>query len=141
MKFTYKLIGWSRRNDIDLGSCVFSIELDARFAEKARNFHFENQHIFEERIREIIGYKYARATFLNDTAFLRSMSVEGNCACLGVSGNLLDADWSGRDVIVYNGHNVDSKAQAFDLLTIFTYWVDIVEALTHDTNQKTTGGK
>lgn len=132
MNAVYKLIGWSRRNDIDLGSCVFSIELDARFAEKARNFHFENQHIFEERIREIIGYKYARATFLNDTAFLRSMSVEGNCACLGVSGNLLDSDWSGRDVIVYNGHNVDSKAQAFDLLTIFTYWVDIVEALTHE---------
>jgi hypothetical protein len=140
MNPVYKIIGWSRRKDIDLGSCVFSIELDARFAEKARNFHFENQHIFEERIREIVGYKYARATFLNNTGFLRSMSVEGNCACLGVSGNLLDSDWSDRDVIVYNGHNVDSKAQAFDLLTIFTYWVDIAEALTHDTNQKTTGG-
>lgn len=136
MRFTYKLIGWSRRSDIDLGSCVFSIELDARFAEKARNFQFNKQQVFEERIRELIGYKYARATFLNDTAFLRSMAVEGNCACLGVSGNLLDSDWTGREVITYNGHNVDSKAQAFDLLTIFTYWVDIVEALTHNTNQK-----
>ncbi|MFA6048130.1 MAG: hypothetical protein WCV59_03840 [Parcubacteria group bacterium] len=132
MKPVYRIMGWSRRSDISLGSCVFSVELDARFAEKARNFHFENQHRFEEHIREIIGYKYARATFLDDTAFLRSMAVEGNCACLGVSGNILDSDWSGTDVITYNGHNVDSKAQAFDLLTIFTYWVDIVEALTHD---------
>jgi len=132
MKPVYRIIGWSRRSDIDFGNCVFSIELDARFAEKARNFHFNNQHIFEEHIREIIGYKYARATFLNDTAFLRSMAVEGNCACLGVSGNLLDSDWGDREVITYNGHNVDGKAQAFDLLTIFTYWVDIVEALTYE---------
>lgn len=132
MNPVYRIVGWSRRNDITLGSCVFSIELDARFAEKARNFHFENQHRFEEHVREIIGYKYARATFLDDTAFLRSMAVEGNCACLGVSGSILDSDWSGREVIEYNGHNVDSKAQAFDLLTIFTYWVDIVEALTHN---------
>jgi len=136
MNLVYRIVGWSRRDDVGLGSCVFSIELDARFAEKARNLKFEKQRFFEERIREIIGYKYARATFLNDTAFLRSMAVEGNCACLGVSGNLLDSDWTGREVITYNGHNVDSKAQAFDLLTIFTYWVDIVEALTHNTNQK-----
>ena len=137
MNPVYSIVGWSRRNDIALGSCVFSIELDARFAEKARNFHFENQYIFEERIREIIGYKHARATFFNDTAFLRSMAVEGNCACLGISGTILDSDWGDRDVIGYNGHNVDSKTQAFDLLTIFTYWVDIVEALTHSANQKT----
>ena len=57
-----------------------------------------------------------------------------------MSGSLLDSDWSNLDVITYNGHNVDSKAQAFDLLTIFTYWVDIVEALTYQENQKTTGG-
>lgn len=132
MNPVYRIMGWSRRSDIILGSCVFSVELDARFAEKARNFHFENQHRFEEHIREIIGYKYARATFFDDTDFLRSMTVEGNCACLGVSGNILDSDWSSRDVITYNGHNVDGKAQAFDLLTIFTYWVDIVEALTHN---------
>lgn len=132
MEPVYRILGWSCRNDINFGSCVFSIELDARFAEKARNFHFENQHRFEEQIREIIKYKHARATFLDDTAFLRSMAVEGDCACLGVGGDILDADWSGRDVITYNGHNIDSKTQAFDLLTIFTYWVDIVEALTHN---------
>lgn len=136
MKPMYRILGWSRRNDISLGGCVFSIELDARFAEKARNFHFENQCIFEERIRKIVGYEYARATFLDGTIFLRSMAVDGNCACLGVSGNILDSDWSDRDVIVYNGHNVDSKTQAFDLLTIFTYWVDIVEAMTYDASQK-----
>lgn len=129
MKPVYRIMGWSRRNDITLGSCIFSVELDARFAEKARNFHFEKQHRFEKQIREIVGYKYARATFLNGTAFLSSMAVEGNSACLGVSGNILDSDWSGRDVIIYNGHNVDSKVQAFDLLTIFTHWVDVAEAL------------
>ena len=131
-KPVYRIMGWSRRSDITLGSCVFSIELDARFAEKARNFHFENQRRFEEHIREIVGYKYARATFLNDTLFLMSMAVEGNCACLGVGGSILDSDWSGREVISYSGHNVDSKTQALDLLTIFTCWVDVVEALTHE---------
>ena len=131
MQPVYSILGWSRRSDIDLGSCCFSIELGARFAEKTRNFHFEKQQIFNERIREIVGYEHALATFFNDTLFLRSMSVEGNCACLGVSGNILEADWAGREVITYNGHNVDSKDQAFDLLTIFTYWVDIVEALTY----------
>jgi len=131
MKPVYRIMGWSRRNDITFGSCVFSIELDARFAEKARNFRFEKQHRFEEHTREIVGYKYARATFLNDTLFLRSMAVEGNCACLGVDGSILDSDWSSGKFITYYGHNVDSKIQAFDLLTIFTYWVDIVEALTY----------
>jgi len=133
MKPVYRIIGLSRRSDITFGSCVFSIELDARFAEKARNFHFEGQRIFEEDVREIIGYKYARATFLDDTAFLRSMAVEGDCACLGVDGNILSADWSKKKTITFNGHNVDSKAQAFDLLTIFTHWVDVVDALTSNT--------
>lgn len=132
MEPVYRIIGWSCRSDISFGSCVFSIELDARFAEKARRFCFKNQRIFEENIREIIGYKYARATFLDDTAFLRSMAVEGDCACLGVSGDILSSDWSEKRVITFNGHNVDSKAQAFDLLTIFTCWVDVVEALTYD---------
>lgn len=131
MKPVYRIMGWSRRSDITRGSCIFSVELDARFAEKARNFHFEKQCKFEEQIREIVGYKYARATFLNDTLFLRSMAVEGDCACLGVDGRILDSDWSSEKFITYNGHNVDSKAQAFDLLTIFTYWIDIVEALTY----------
>ncbi len=125
-------MGWSRRNDITMSSCIFSIELDARFAEKARNFHFEKQRRFEKHIREIVGYKYARATFLNETAFLSSMAVEGDCACLSVDGGILDSDWSYMDSITYHGHNVDSKAQAFDLLTIFIYWVDVVEALTYD---------
>ena len=132
MKPVYRIMGWSRRSDIALGSCVFSIELDARFAEKARSFHFEKQYTLEERIREIVGYKYARATFLNETVFLSSMAVEGDCACLGVDGSILGSDWSHSDFITYHSHNVDSKAQAFDLLTIFTFWIDIVEALTHD---------
>lgn len=140
MKFAYKILGWSKRRDISLSSCCFSIQLDARFAEKARNLRFEKQDIFNKRICEIVEYKYARAIFWNDTAFLRSMSVKGNCACLGMSGSLLDSDWSDRDVITYSGHNVDSKEQAFDLLTIFTYWVDIVEALTYREIQKISGG-
>jgi len=130
MKPVYRILGWSRRSDISLGSCVFSIELDARFAEKARKFHFENQRIFEGMIREMIGYEYARATFLDDSVFLRSMSVEGNCACLGVSGDILDSDWSKMETIKYEGHNVDSREQAFDLLAIFTCWIEFVEALT-----------
>jgi hypothetical protein len=129
MKPVYRIFGWSRRGDIDLGSCVFSIELDARFAEKARKFSFEKQRAFENLVRDNVGYKYARAAFLADTAFLRSMEVEGNCACLGVSGDILDSDWSKLEVIKYEGHNVDSKEQAYDLLTIFTYWIDFVDAL------------
>jgi|GEM_PF-1152911 len=132
MKPVYRILGWFRRSDISLGSCVFSIELDARFAEKARKFTFENQRAFENLIRENVGYEYVRATFLGNTAFLGSMSVEGNCACLGVSGDILDSDWSKLEIIKYEGHNVDSKAQAYDLLTIFTHWVDFVDALTFD---------
>jgi len=128
----YKIIGWSRKNDMGIGSCIFSIELDACFAQKARNLHFEGQRIFEKNIREIVGYEYAQAMFLDETAFLRWMSVRGDCACLGVSGDVLESDWTDEDVITYNGHNVDNKTQAFDLLTIFTQWVDVVEALTYD---------
>lgn len=125
----YRISGWSRRRDQTLGTCCFCISLDARFAEKARALPFDKQQRFEELVREIIGYKYARATFLDGTALLRSMSVEGNCACLGISGTIVDSDWSDRRSIEYAGHNVDSKGQAFDLLTIFTFWVDTVEAL------------
>ena len=76
----------------------------------------------------MVDYEYATATFLDDTMFLRTMSVEGNCACLGVSGTMIRADWSNESTIGYNGHNVDNKIQAFDLFSIFSYWVDIVEA-------------
>lgn len=126
----YRISGWERCRDQNLGSCCFCISLDARFAEKTRSlpFAFDKQHRFGELIRQIVGHNYARATFLDGTAFLRSMSVEGNCACLGVSGTILDSDWSGKKVIEYSGHNVDSKGQAFDLLTIFTFWIDTVEA-------------
>ncbi len=117
-----------------MSSCIFSIELDTRFAQKARNLHFEGQGIFERHIRDIIGYKYAQAIFLDETAFLRSMSVEGNCACLGVSGNVLESDWTDGDVIIYNGHNIDNEKQAFNLLAIFTQWVEVVEALTYNLN-------
>lgn len=79
-------------------------------------------------VREIVGNKHARVAFLRDTAFLRSMAVEGDCACLGVSGTLIDTDWSNKDIITYGGHNIDNKTQAFDLLTIFTFWIDIIEA-------------
>lgn len=114
----YRVVGWSRsKHSIIMGACCFSIELDARFAERTRKFHFtdENQSRFVELIRELTGYKYARATFLDNTGFLRSMAVEGNCACLGVGGSILDTDWSHKRVIEYSGHNVDSKSQAYDL--------------------------
>src|ERR1039457_1974244 len=100
----YRVVGWKRRKDISLESCCFSIELDARFAEKAIKMSFEHQRRFEELIRERVGYKYARATFLDGTAFLQSMAVEGDCACLSMQGNLLEADWSDKDTISYNGH-------------------------------------
>jgi hypothetical protein len=125
----FTLVGWSKRKDSMLGACTFTVKLDARFAEKARRLKFANEQRFEERIRALVDYKYARATFLDGTCFLRSMSVEGNCACLGMSGNLIDADWTDMDVICYDGHNVDSKAQAYDLLAIFNYWVETVDAL------------
>lgn len=129
-KPVYRIVGWSRRADTNFGSCCFSIELDANFAQQARELKFtdEQQRKFEEMIREMIGYKYAKATFLDDTAFLRSMAVEGNCACLGVSGTTIDANWSDEGSVSYNGHNVDSKSQAFDLLSIFSFWIEIVEA-------------
>lgn len=129
MKPVCRILGWSRRSDISLGSCVFFIELDARFAEKARQFNFENQRAFEKHIREVVGYEYARATFFDGTLFLGSMSVEGNCACMGVSGDILDSDWSKMETIKYEGHNVDSKEQAYDLLTIFNCWIEFAEAL------------
>ncbi|MEI8343734.1 MAG: hypothetical protein WCF93_02150 [Candidatus Moraniibacteriota bacterium] len=130
-KALYRVSGWSRRVDISMGACVFSVELDASFAEKTRELKlsYEQQSKFEQYIREIIEYEHARVSFWNDTAFLRSMAVQGNCACLGVEGMILERDWGGFDFITYNGHNVDSKIQAYDLLTVFSSWVETVEAL------------
>ena len=132
-KALYRVTGWSKRADLDIcmGACCFSIELDARFAEKIRESKLlhEHQSNFERHIRGIVGYEYARASFWKDTAFLHSMAVEGNCACLGVGGAEIDKDWGGLDVVTYNGHNVDSKIQAYDLLTIFSCWVETAEAL------------
>lgn len=128
----YRITGWFQRRDTIIGGCALSINLDARFAEKARKFRFKNQYKFKEHIRELVGNQYALATFIEDTLFLRSMAVEGNSACLGVSNDVLDSDWSKEKIITYSGHNVDTKAQAYDLLTIFTDWVDTVEALTHE---------
>jgi hypothetical protein len=121
------MIGYSRRTDISLGSCCFSINLDLDFAKKTRDFKFDHQRKFEENVRELVGYKYVRTTFLDDTLFLRSFSVEGNCACMGVCGGILDRNWDNERVITYNGHNIDSKEQAYDIMTVFSYWVDTAE--------------
>jgi hypothetical protein len=56
------------------------------------------------------------------------MSVAGDCACLGVSGTILERDWVQEEVIEYTSHNVDTRQQAYDLLAVFTYWVETVEA-------------
>lgn len=128
VEMPYRILGWSRRADLSLGACLFSVELDARFAEKARAFTFVHQQRFVERVRELTGDKYARVTFLEDTGFLRSMAVEGNCCCLGMNGGLIDSDWGRLETIRYDGHNIDSKTQAYDLLTIFNFWVDTMEA-------------
>jgi hypothetical protein len=130
-KPVYEITGWSKWPNVDMGAYVFSINLDPTFADMTRKFQFRYQDRFEERIREMVGYKYARATFLEGTGFLRSMSVEGNCACLGVSGNILNQDWSKERFIQYNGHNVDSKGQAYDLLSIFTMWIETMQAFTY----------
>ena len=129
-KPVYRIVSWSRRAITNLGSCCFSIELDTNFAKQARELKFTNeqQRKFQEMIQELVDYKYAKTTFLDDTAFLRSMAVEGNCACLGVSGTTINAHWGDEGSISYHGHNVDNKTQAFDLLSIFCFWIEIVEA-------------
>ena len=126
----YRVEGWSQRKDIMTHACAFAIYLDARFAEKAKGllWDHERQVLVRARIREIVGYEYAQVNFWGNTAFLANMSVQGNYACLGVDGMLLEQDWSHEKRITYHTHNVDTKSQAFDLLTIFTSWIDMVEA-------------
>jgi hypothetical protein len=111
----------------ELGACGFLIELDARFAQKARSMTFPYQQRFVDLARERTGDSQARSTFYGDSGLLRSMAVKGDCACLGISGQDLEANWTMKDSILYSSHNVDTKIQAYDLLTIFTYWIESVE--------------
>lgn len=124
----YEIRGWAKRTDIALGSCCFSVMLDARFAERARakKLSSEQQHRILSMAREIIGYNLARVSFFEDTALVQSVSVEGDCACLGVSGRDMDDNWSQMTAICYGGHNIDSREQAYDLLAIFLLWIDVI---------------
>ena len=127
----YRIMGLERRKDLMLGSCVFSIALNLDFAKQARQTKVDGQfqRKFQDIAREMVDYKSARVNFLGDTALLRTFSVEGNCACMGFAGSVIDGDWNCLSYLEYHGHNIDGKHQAYDLLTIFTYWADTVESL------------
>ena len=127
----YRIIGFERRSDIVLGSCNFSIQLDIDFAKKTRKIRVDREfhQRFQEIIQEIVGYQHARTNFLNRIVFLKNFSIQGDCACMGISGNKIDSEWIHIPCITYHGHNIDSKQQAYDLLTIFTYWVEVIQSL------------
>lgn len=127
----YRIVGLERRRDLVLGACTFSIALDIDFAKRARkfiprgDFHWK----FKTIVRNMVDCDGAQIDFLDDTAFLSRFSLQGSRACMGIPGNVIGCDWDRISYMTYYGHSIDSKHHAYDLLTIFTYWVDVVEAL------------
>lgn len=134
-KAIYRIDGLQRRSR-GFHACGFAIYLDPGFARAAINHRLghDMQARLIDQVRDLIGYEYARVVFHEDTAFIRSLSVEGDCACLGIDGMLFEGligegGWDGVRKVDFHTHNVDTRQQAFDLLSVFTYWVDLVEAL------------
>jgi hypothetical protein len=129
-KLLYRVNGFSRRYDISMGSCIFCIELDAEFAKACLNFKItsEQSKRLLDGSRLMLQDKNIRMSFLNDSFLLSSFSVSGDCCCLGIDGNEQNPEHWYKN-IEYHGHNIDSRNQAYDLLSIFCHWVDVAEAV------------
>lgn len=130
MEALYKLSGWS----LTPNGCDFSIELCSGFAQKTVRLKTsdENQRHVQGVVQKMVGYKYARANFWEDTCFISSFSVQGDCCCLGVSGSELpriNAPFPQHKTITYNSHNVDTRNQAFDLLSAFVFWIETAQEM------------
>lgn len=73
-----------------------------------------------------------RISFLEGTCLLTSWSVTGNCTCMGMDGNTKESiHGSGlsRGYVEYNPHNVDTRDQAYCLLSIFLLWIEYTDTL------------
>lgn len=62
-----------------------------------------------------------QAIFHEDTLMLKSLSVGGNCACLGIDGNAL-SDMREGQAVRYHPHNIDSAEQSSVALSAWLLW-------------------
>ncbi len=133
----YRLVGFNKIHRDISGSCVFSIQLDSNFARKCREYKL-SETIYRTLIknaREILKDNDVRLSFFEDSLLISSISVSGDCCCLGIDGRNHDFDkW--RDMIEYGGHNIDSKSQAYDLVSLFNYWLDSAEVILEMNNEE-----
>jgi len=70
-----------------------------------------------------------QAIFHEDTLMLKSLSVGGNCACLGIDGNALSDMREGQSVR-YHPHNIDSAEQSAAALSAWLLWFNGAIAFT-----------
>lgn len=131
----FSLVGFQRRKKQNYHACGFVIYLDPILAQRAFNHKMNDttRRLFIQKIQEVVGYVYTQVIFYEDTAFIRSLSVEGDCACLGIDGSsfsrMAETKFKGERFIDFHTHNVDTKAQAFDLLAAFSFWAETVDAI------------
>ena len=129
-----------------LGGYGFGVYLDIDFARCVRNFVPDDvdfvQNKFQEHGKDWIIRKVFKNEgeflrnpyyFVEDSLFIQSVNVPGNACDLGVDwGQIeyLSRENSLSRCLNYSPHNVDSRAQAYCLMSLFTKWVDWTKALT-----------
>ena len=109
-------------------SIVLSEEAVAAFmAVKLTNKNLQTivvQHISESVPKSHLG----QALFYEDTAFLRSLTVGGQCACLGIDGGAIS--YLGTEAVRYHPHNIDSAEQSAVALSAWLVWFNLAISLT-----------
>lgn len=141
----YRVTGLIPRADISLGRYGFGIHLDSKFAKRTldkREMSRTQERISQNFKTDILERLFPKDKkwllppfhFVEDSLLVQSIHVPGDACDLGI-------DWSDIDelkreqpyrTLTYGPHNVDSMQQAYGLLTLFTEWINIAEALTHE---------
>ena len=148
----YKIVGLTPPKEYKMGGYGFMIELDPNFAREAAKLKL-TQTLYDDfqtatsdilkTIKMDLGHRHVLFR-LNDSWLATNFSVQGNACGLDVILDRLDEimDEKNQTPIIYPpsinriiyplkyySHNIDSHLQAYALLSIFSYWYDLVESL------------
>lgn len=143
----YVISGFSIRTDLIGSAFNFATGLVRDFALKAYNTKlpfgmFERLNDDAKNTIKSLGekskyiknpYGFAEDKNGNLTTLLRWCCVPGDACELGIDGFDFDCIRDGRfnhKMLIYEPHNIDSRTQAYSLLSIWLNWADVAYVLT-----------
>lgn len=134
----YSIEGFDTRLGLGMGRYGFSITLAEPIVKALLNTKRDDFVPLAIGVKERLvkshkkDYGGCHVEYYADTWLIRSIRVEGDCACFGIDGSTVSAltDKNRERNIKYNPHNIDSPEQAAIILSAWLLWFNHIICLT-----------